>query len=162
MVVPISITVAGSMVPGHQNSAGTRMPAVAPRVHIAEQTCFGNAGELLRQEHLQVADRIFLSVAAAGVSEQPLAWLGSHAHEVSGFVQDGVNGGILARVQVARAEPGLGVAPVASGNSCAHGNAFQTELEASQQCGELGLVDVVESQDVHVGDCRIIVACDRI
>ncbi len=45
---------------------------VAPRVHVVTQSPAPDAGDLIRQQDLQITDGVFLGIVAAGVAIQPV------------------------------------------------------------------------------------------
>ncbi len=60
-----------------------------------------DAGDLVGQQDLQIADCVLLRIVAARVAVQPRSALGRHADVVTGLVEDGMDRRVEPRVEPA-------------------------------------------------------------
>ncbi len=117
-------------------AARTQAKAVAPFVHVPEHAFTAKAGQVICKQDLQVADAVFLVIAAAGVGVQLLSALPVHAHIVAGLVEGGMQWGVRTHQQGAADEPGFGVAEMGAGNGDAVVHPAQFQAVFSDQSGQ--------------------------
>ena len=77
---------------------------------------------------MQVADRVFLGVVAAGIGVEVSSARGWQANVVAGFVQDGVQRRVGTGKELVCFQSGFVVTPVAAGNGCIIGATNQFEV----------------------------------
>jgi len=97
----------------------TQPETVAPAIHVGYQAITADTVEFIREHHLQVADRRFLEVVAAGIGLELLSPVAGHANNVAGFMQQRVHGGITTNMNGAADDAGFTISPEAPGNRLA-------------------------------------------
>jgi hypothetical protein len=129
----------GARVPGVPFEPGpgrTEPKGVAPGVHIPHHSFAPETRQFVRQQDLQVADRVLLVVVAARVRVQARAAGGIHADEMAGFVQDRVQRRVVPEQQRAPLQAGLLRAPERTRNGLPLGHAAKLQPVAPQQAPE--------------------------
>ena len=96
-------------------AAGPEPKAVAPGVHVREQTITPDADELIGEQHLQVAHGVLFALVTTGVGVQAGTAVRVHTDIVRGLVQHRMDRRIGAHEQPVTNQSGLGRTPVGAG-----------------------------------------------
>ena len=84
---------------------------VAPGVHVLYQKVTPGSIDMFRQYYLQIADSCLFKIVAPGVSINVVASIARHAYYVTGFMQQGMYGGIASGINRAPYDSCFGVTP---------------------------------------------------
>lgn len=139
-------------VPLEPQSASAQAEAVPPGVHVTKHPRSSEAGDVIRQQYLEVADRVLLGIVAPRVPVEPFTTIDAHANAVTGLVEDGVRRRIPASVDGRTDEPRLRLAPIGPRDRVAVRHETQSEAIAREQPDDLGRRHLVQRQ--HLGALR--------
>src|SRR5690606_22952230 len=94
------------------SSCGTESKRIAPGIHVAPHAVTANTVELVRQENLQIANRVLFGEITAGIAKERAPPLPIHANDMSGLMENGMNGRVGAPIDLVEDQSRFAIAPV--------------------------------------------------
>jgi hypothetical protein len=106
---------------------------VSPCVHVGYQPISTDSFQLVTENNLQIANRGLLELIATRIGLKLRATLACHANDVTGFVQQRVDGRVGTNKDVMTDHPGLTISPKAACYGLAIRPYSQLQSVATQQ-----------------------------
>ena len=121
------------------------LPALLSRT---SQALAADARQFVGKHDLQVADRRFLEIIAAGVPVKFPPALGIHTDDVAGLVEHRVHRCIRPQVHTSADDAGLGLAPETPGNRRVAVDESRLQSKAIEQTMNSYCVEVADDHDI--------------
>jgi hypothetical protein len=125
----------------------TKPKTISPGIHVTGQSLTANAGQVVGQYDLQIANGSFLKIITAGIPVQICATIITHANDVTNFMQHRVDWRVIANKNTLANDARFRFAPVATRDCLSVADAFRKEAKPLQEPIDIIASDIADSQD---------------